>query len=59
MGIIGLESFMDAMYNSFVANNIIKSVKLKHLKLVIDANQIPYYLNDIFKYLKDIEIFKN
>ena len=49
MGIIGLENFMDEMYNSYVANNVIKLVKLKDIKLVIDANQIPYYLNDIFK----------
>ena len=31
MGIIGLENFMDELYN--VANNVIKFVKLKDIKI--------------------------
>lgn len=48
MGIRGLETFLDNIYQSPSRNAVFTDTHLRDLRLVIDGNQFSYFLSSLF-----------
>ena len=49
MGIRGLESFFDSIYQSASRNSVFTDIPLRDLRLVIDGNHFSYFLSCLFE----------